>query len=330
MKIKDFFAGILKNKTALIIIIGALAFIITLAVMLPPYLKKDAAPAADTTSETTAEITAGSTDTPDASDDTSADSGAQTDDVTTAAGETADSITAAPAARAVTAAPEPAETAHVHQYAARVTAPTCTAQGYTVHTCACGATYTDSYIGACHDFLKSYVCHRCGKPDPESPVPGLGLWVKNHGTETVKGTAYYVEYTFGDEGYSIYSSNTLSFDYYLEFYYGCGDKEISFSFDCTPGFSIRYKKGEYRVNEKGYYDTSYQSDGIVALNKSDISAGMNFLFDEYYPGKDESMTNEQYSAEAKELLLHAMQVFQDRILYPETDFTFRTLGFTNY
>ncbi len=35
--------------------------------------------------------------------------------------------------------------AHVHNYTAEVTAPTCTEQGYTVYTCACGDTYTADY-----------------------------------------------------------------------------------------------------------------------------------------------------------------------------------------
>ena len=35
-----------------------------------------------------------------------------------------------------------------HDYAAVVTAPTCTEQGYTTHTCACGDSYVDSYVDA--------------------------------------------------------------------------------------------------------------------------------------------------------------------------------------
>lgn len=39
--------------------------------------------------------------------------------------------------------PQPTEPVHIHSYAAAVTAPTCTDEGYTVYTCDCG----DSYIG---------------------------------------------------------------------------------------------------------------------------------------------------------------------------------------
>ncbi|MBR6808143.1 MAG: leucine-rich repeat protein, partial [Clostridia bacterium] len=37
---------------------------------------------------------------------------------------------------------------HVHNYSSTVTAPTCTAQGYTTHTCRCGDSYVDSYVNA--------------------------------------------------------------------------------------------------------------------------------------------------------------------------------------
>ena len=37
---------------------------------------------------------------------------------------------------------------HTHSYKAVVTAPTCTAKGYTTHTCACGDSYVDTYVDA--------------------------------------------------------------------------------------------------------------------------------------------------------------------------------------
>ena len=42
---------------------------------------------------------------------------------------------------------------HEHEYVESVTAPTCTEQGYTTHTCSCGDSYVDSYVDALgHDF----------------------------------------------------------------------------------------------------------------------------------------------------------------------------------
>ena len=40
------------------------------------------------------------------------------------------------------------EQGHTHSYTEKVTAPTCTEEGYTTHTCACGNSYIDSYTNA--------------------------------------------------------------------------------------------------------------------------------------------------------------------------------------
>ena len=60
---------------------------------------------------------------------------------------------------------------HTHSYKDVVTAPTCTEKGYTTHTCACGDSYRDSYVGALgHDYVGG-VCTRCGAKASD-PQPG--------------------------------------------------------------------------------------------------------------------------------------------------------------
>ena len=70
-------------------------------------------------------------------------------------------------------------TAHTHYYTATVTAPTCTAKGYTTHTCACGNSYVDTYTDAlghawdngkvtkqpteAETGVKTFTCTRCGE-----------------------------------------------------------------------------------------------------------------------------------------------------------------------
>ena len=96
------------------------------------------------------------------------------------------------------------ETAHEHSYDAVVTAPTCTAKGYTTHTCACGDSYVDTYVDALgHAWdngtvtkqptatetgIKTYTCTRCSATKTETipagscpsagftDVPGEGNW----------------------------------------------------------------------------------------------------------------------------------------------------------
>lgn len=63
--------------------------------------------------------------------------------------------------------------AHTHDYSYQVSVkyPTCTAQGYTTHTCACGDSYRDSYVGMLgHNYVDG-VCTRCGAKASD-PQPG--------------------------------------------------------------------------------------------------------------------------------------------------------------
>ena len=73
---------------------------------------------------------------------------------------------------------------HMHDYAVTVTAPTCTAKGYTTHTCACGDSYVDTYTDALgHAWdngkvtkeptetetgVKTFTCTRCGETRTET------------------------------------------------------------------------------------------------------------------------------------------------------------------
>ena len=54
---------------------------------------------------------------------------------------------------------------HTHTYTTDVTAPTCTQQGYTTYTCACGDSYKDTYLEPLeHDFAGGS-CTVCGQKD---------------------------------------------------------------------------------------------------------------------------------------------------------------------
>ena len=77
---------------------------------------------------------------------------------------------------------------HTHSYKDIVTAPTCTAKGYTTHTCACGDSYVDTYTNALgHAWdngkvtkeptetetgVKTFTCTRCGETKTET-IPKL-------------------------------------------------------------------------------------------------------------------------------------------------------------
>ena len=73
---------------------------------------------------------------------------------------------------------------HTHSYKDVVTAPTCTEKGYTMHTCACGNSYVDTYVDALgHAWdngkvtkeptetetgVKTFTCTRCGETKTET------------------------------------------------------------------------------------------------------------------------------------------------------------------
>ncbi len=46
---------------------------------------------------------------------------------------------------------------HTHSYTDSISAPTCTEQGYTTHTCSCGASYIDTYISALDHEFTNYI-----------------------------------------------------------------------------------------------------------------------------------------------------------------------------
>lgn len=56
---------------------------------------------------------------------------------------------------------------HTHRYTSTVTNPTCSAQGYTTHTCSCGSSYVDSYTNALGHNYSNGKCTRCSAADPK-------------------------------------------------------------------------------------------------------------------------------------------------------------------
>ena len=97
------------------------------------------------------------------------------------------------------------ETTHTHSYTTKVIAPTCTAQGYTLHTCSsCGDTYKDTYKNALghsytHTVVKptvlktGYTLHKCTRAgcgysyqDSQTPKATIRLSGKNRYETSMK------------------------------------------------------------------------------------------------------------------------------------------------
>ena len=54
------------------------------------------------------------------------------------------------------------QNSHVHNYVSNVIAPTCTEQGYTTYTCACGDSYVGKYVDASGHSYENGTCTVCG------------------------------------------------------------------------------------------------------------------------------------------------------------------------
>lgn len=85
---------------------------------------------------------------------------------------------------------------HEHSYKARVVAPTCTEEGYTVHECECGDSYTTDKTSALgHEFTEYYTaygrfaCSRCHSlaPYETGDAESLDFTLKEDGTYEVSG-----------------------------------------------------------------------------------------------------------------------------------------------
>ena len=110
---------------------------------------------------------------------------------------------------------------HVHSYTDVVTAPTCTAKGYTTHTCACGDSYKDTYVNALgHKWdsgkvtkkatptatgIKTYTCKVCKAKKTEK----IAKCAKYKNTLSVKGKKVTVKYSKLKKSYQILSRNSV-------------------------------------------------------------------------------------------------------------------------
>lgn len=114
----------------------------------------------------------------------------------------------------------PPTTVHTHVYEAVVTAPNCTDQGFTTHTCACGDRYTDGETAALgHEYEMTVVapttesqgynlhtCKRCGHSYQDGFIPKVEL-------ETTPPRGNEVMHFFDDAAF-IGDSVTLKLQYY--------------------------------------------------------------------------------------------------------------------
>ena len=97
-----------------------------------------------------------------------------------------------------------------HSYEAVVTAPTCTEAGYTTYTCACGDTYTADPVDALGHNYEGGVCTVCGEADPDAIDAPVVTASNVASTGKVKLTWEAVE---GAVKYEVYRATTKDGEY---------------------------------------------------------------------------------------------------------------------
>ncbi len=117
---------------------------------------------------------------------------------------------------------------HTHSYTAAVTAPTCTAAGYTTHICSCGDSYKDSYVDALGHNYVSGVCTRCNAKDPNYQAPHAHSYTAAVTAPTCTAAGYTTHTCSCGDSYKDNYVNALGHNYVNGACTRCGAKDPNY------------------------------------------------------------------------------------------------------
>ena len=119
-------------------------------------------------------------------------------------------------------------TLHTHSYKNTVTAPTCTAKGYTTHTCSCGNSYKDTYVDALGHNYVSGVCTRCNAKDPNYQAPHAHSYTAAVTAPTCTAAGYTTHTCSCGDSYKDNYVNALGHNYVNGACTRCGAKDPNY------------------------------------------------------------------------------------------------------
>lgn len=119
-------------------------------------------------------------------------------------------------------------TLHTHSYKNTVTAPTCTAKGYTTHTCSCGNSYKDTYVDALGHNYVSGVCTRCNAKDPNYQAPHTHSYTAAVTAPTCTAAGYTTHTCSCGDSYKDNYVNALGHNYVNGACTRCGAKDPNY------------------------------------------------------------------------------------------------------
>ena len=167
-------------------------------------------------------------------------------------------------------------TLHTHSYKNTVTAPTCTAKGYTTHTCSCGNSYKDTYVDALGHNYVSGVCTRCNAKDPNYQAPHTHSYTAAVTAPTCTAAGYTTHICSCGDSYKDNYVNALGHNYVNGACTRCGDKSAA-----TLG-------GNCGINGGDNVKWSLDGNGVLTISGSG-------KMDDYAEEPEESMYKYWYA-----------------------------------
>lgn len=203
-----------------------------------------------------------------------------------------------------------------HTFSKKVTAATCTTDGFTEYTCTkCGYSYIGDRKPAAHDYGK-YFCINCGKLDPQADKYwALIAWVDTYGE--LSGNGCFSIFPYESAEYSvivdIYSHEK---NFYIDYNDPENDIDCWFYISEDNTCSVHYSNG------KTY--------GKFDIGKSTLYKGMEVKFDYFYTPETESKDENVIAEECSKCIDNLMSRIESDILYPKLGLKMSDFGFVNY
>lgn len=199
-----------------------------------------------------------------------------------------------------------------HVYAEDTTPPTCSSQGYTIHTCQnCGQSYTDSYLAPRHTFGK-YLCEYCDLPDPSmNPYYSLHAWMRNHVPQDEYGQYKWVYQTGGAE-YIIYS--------------GAEGDNMTIEYSSASEHYMMYfgRTGDFIDT---YFDRGEQFSRMVMMKPNLVLPSLPMFKDYEYLGPGDC-SSEEFAIFYSNRIDDTLHVIDSQMLSP-LGLTLKSFGFTS-
>lgn len=203
-----------------------------------------------------------------------------------------------------------------HTFSKKVTAATCTTDGFTEYTCTkCGYSYIGDRKPAAHDYGK-YFCLNCGKLDPQADKYwALIAWIDNNGQLSGNGHFSIFPYEFAEYSVSVLKNPDDKF-FYIDYYDRENDIDCWFYISDDDICSVHYSNG------KTY--------GKFDIGKSTLYKGMKVKFDDFFTPETENKNENVIAEECSKCIDNLMLHIEKDILYPKLGLKMSDFGFVNY